>query len=155
MAQFLNQRQGPFRSTTSTARATTKNITRQRSNNRAPHTGGRKAAARPARRDPQPPQGACRRALSEVRPAPGFLSGGPDRSVKRPGAPEPLLLRSGRDNDREQRQDIKHGRPPAREPVAAADHFEAHLRAWLATQPSAPTALCDAVRGVLRNVIND
>jgi hypothetical protein len=41
----------------------------------------------------------------------------------------------------------------AREPVAAADCIEAHVRSWLATRPNIPRALCDAVRGVLRDVI--
>ena len=43
----------------------------------------------------------------------------------------------------------------AREPVAAADCIEAHARSWAAARPHAPTALCDAVRGVLREVITE
>jgi hypothetical protein len=43
----------------------------------------------------------------------------------------------------------------AREPVAAADRIEAHVRSWLVTRPNIPRALCDAVRGVLRDVITD
>jgi hypothetical protein len=42
-----------------------------------------------------------------------------------------------------------------REPVAAADCIEAQLRAWQATRPNLPQPLCDAVRGVLRDVITD
>jgi hypothetical protein len=42
-----------------------------------------------------------------------------------------------------------------REPLAVTDRIEALLRAWLATRPSAPPALCDAVRAVLRGVITD
>ena len=42
-----------------------------------------------------------------------------------------------------------------REPVAAADCIEAHVRSWLAARPNIPRALCDAVRGVLRDVITD
>ncbi len=34
-----------------------------------------------------------------------------------------------------------------REPVNATDRIEARVRAWLATRPSAPSVLCDAVRG--------
>jgi hypothetical protein len=41
------------------------------------------------------------------------------------------------------------------EPVAAADSIEAHARSWTAARPNAPTALCDAVRGVLREVITE
>jgi hypothetical protein len=41
------------------------------------------------------------------------------------------------------------------EPVAAADRIEAHARSWTAARPNAPTALCDAVRGVLREVITE
>jgi hypothetical protein len=43
----------------------------------------------------------------------------------------------------------------AREPITAADHIEAHVRAWEATRRGAPPALFDAVRGVLRGVITD
>ena len=43
----------------------------------------------------------------------------------------------------------------AREPVAATDCIEAHVRSWLATRPNIPRALCDAVRGVLRDVVTD
>jgi hypothetical protein len=42
-----------------------------------------------------------------------------------------------------------------REPVAAADRIEAHLRDWRAGRPNAPPALCEAVRGVLRSVITN
>jgi hypothetical protein len=41
----------------------------------------------------------------------------------------------------------------AREPAAAADCIEVHVRSWLAARPNAPAALCEAVRGVLRAVI--
>jgi len=41
----------------------------------------------------------------------------------------------------------------SREPVTAADRIEAHLRSWLAARPNIPQPLCDAVRGVLRDVI--
>ena len=40
-----------------------------------------------------------------------------------------------------------------REPIAAADVIESHLRAWIATRPSIPRQLCDAVRGALAHVI--
>jgi hypothetical protein len=43
----------------------------------------------------------------------------------------------------------------AREPVAAADCIEVHVRSWLAARPNAPAALCEAVRGVLRAVITE
>ena len=43
----------------------------------------------------------------------------------------------------------------AREPVAAADCIEAHVRSWAAARPDSPAALWDAVRGVLRNVITE
>ena len=42
-----------------------------------------------------------------------------------------------------------------REPVAAADCIEAHVRSWLAARPNIPQPLCDAVRGVLRDVITN
>ncbi len=42
-----------------------------------------------------------------------------------------------------------------REPVAAADRIEVHLRAWLAAHPKLPQPLCDAVRAVLRDVITN
>jgi len=41
------------------------------------------------------------------------------------------------------------------EPVAATDFIEAQLRSWLATRPDIPQPLCEAVRGVLRDVITD
>ncbi|HUQ81772.1 MAG TPA: hypothetical protein VM076_11560 [Gemmatimonadaceae bacterium] len=43
----------------------------------------------------------------------------------------------------------------AREPIVAADCIEAHVRSWEATRPNIPRALCDAVRGVLRDVITN
>jgi hypothetical protein len=43
----------------------------------------------------------------------------------------------------------------AREPVAAADCIELHVRSWEASRPGAPAALCEAVRGVLRAVITE
>lgn len=43
----------------------------------------------------------------------------------------------------------------AREPIAAADCIELHIRSWEAARPNAPTALCQAVRGVLRAVITE
>jgi hypothetical protein len=42
-----------------------------------------------------------------------------------------------------------------REPVAAADCLEAHVRSWLAARPSITPSLCEAVRGVLRDVITN
>lgn len=42
-----------------------------------------------------------------------------------------------------------------REPVVAADRIEAHVRSWLAARPNIPQPLCDAVRGVLRDVITN
>jgi hypothetical protein len=42
-----------------------------------------------------------------------------------------------------------------REPVTAADCIEAHVRSWLAARPNIPQPLCDAVRGVLRDVITN
>lgn len=43
----------------------------------------------------------------------------------------------------------------AREPVAVVDWIEAHVRSWLAARPNTPQPLCDAVRGVLRDVITN
>ncbi len=43
----------------------------------------------------------------------------------------------------------------AREPIAAADCIEVHVRSWEAVRPDAPRALCEAVRGVLRAVITE
>lgn len=43
----------------------------------------------------------------------------------------------------------------AREPVAAADCIEHHVRSWQAARPNAPVALCEAVRGVLQAVITE
>jgi transposase InsO family protein len=42
-----------------------------------------------------------------------------------------------------------------RDPDAAPDAIEAHLRAWLALNPALPASLCAAVRGVLALVITD
>jgi hypothetical protein len=42
-----------------------------------------------------------------------------------------------------------------REPLGARDVIEAHLRSWLAAHPQIPQPLCDAVRGVLRDVITN
>jgi hypothetical protein len=42
-----------------------------------------------------------------------------------------------------------------REPVAAADQIEAHVRAWEARRPGIAPALCEAVRRVLHVVITD
>ena len=42
-----------------------------------------------------------------------------------------------------------------REPIAAADCIESHVRSWQAARPNAPAALCEAVRGVLRMVITE
>ena len=42
----------------------------------------------------------------------------------------------------------------AREPVAAVDCIEAHVRSWLAARPNIQQPLCDAIRGVLRDVIS-
>lgn len=43
----------------------------------------------------------------------------------------------------------------ARELAGAADCIELHVRSWEASRPGTPTALCDAVRGVLRAVITE
>jgi hypothetical protein len=43
----------------------------------------------------------------------------------------------------------------ARDPIAAADRIEAHFRAWQAGGPRRQESLCDAVRGVLRQVITE
>ncbi len=43
----------------------------------------------------------------------------------------------------------------AREPVVADDWLEAQVRAWEAGRPNIPRTLCEAVRGVLRDVITD
>jgi hypothetical protein len=43
----------------------------------------------------------------------------------------------------------------AREPVAAADRIELHVRSWEASRPGTPAALCEAVHGVLRAVITE
>ncbi|HEX8011183.1 MAG TPA: hypothetical protein VF814_09645 [Casimicrobiaceae bacterium] len=40
-------------------------------------------------------------------------------------------------------------------PLGALDCIEAHVRSWLAAHPTIPQPLCDAVRGVLRDVITD
>jgi hypothetical protein len=42
-----------------------------------------------------------------------------------------------------------------RESAAAADCLEVHVRSWMAARPNAPTALCEAVRGVLQAVITE
>src|SRR5262249_20934792 len=42
-----------------------------------------------------------------------------------------------------------------REPIAATDVIEAHVRAWEAARPDAPNRLCEAVRGVLRQLITE
>ena len=42
-----------------------------------------------------------------------------------------------------------------REPSAAADCIEAHVRSWQAARPNAPAALCEAVRRVLQELITD
>jgi len=42
-----------------------------------------------------------------------------------------------------------------REPIAAIDCIEVQIRAWLAAQPKLPQPLCDAVRGVLRDVVTN
>lgn len=59
------------------------------------------------------------------------------------GAPARILIRRAID-------DLQR-----REPVAAADCIEAHVRSWLAARPNLPQLLCDAVRRVLRDVITD
>jgi hypothetical protein len=38
-------------------------------------------------------------------------------------------------------------------PIGAIDVIEAHVRSWLAAHPTIPQPLCDAVRGVLRELI--
>lgn len=43
----------------------------------------------------------------------------------------------------------------SRDPLAAGDAIEAHVRAWLAGRPDLPHSVCDAVRGVLTQVITD
>jgi hypothetical protein len=43
----------------------------------------------------------------------------------------------------------------AREPVAAADRIESVIRSWLGARTNIPRTLCDAVRGVLRDVITE
>jgi hypothetical protein len=43
----------------------------------------------------------------------------------------------------------------AREPIAATDCIEVHIRAWEAARSNAPAALCEAVRGVLQAVITE
>lgn len=40
-------------------------------------------------------------------------------------------------------------------PLGAIDVIEAHVRSWLAARPKIPQELCDAVRGVLRDVITE
>ncbi len=40
-------------------------------------------------------------------------------------------------------------------PIGAIDCIEAHLRSWIAANPTIPQPLCDAVRGVLHDVITD
>ena len=42
-----------------------------------------------------------------------------------------------------------------REPLRAVDCIEAYVRSWLAAQAQIPQPLCDAVRGVLGDVITD
>ena len=42
-----------------------------------------------------------------------------------------------------------------REPIAAADCIEVHVRSWQAARPNAPAALCEAVRRVLRQLITE
>jgi transposase InsO family protein len=46
-------------------------------------------------------------------------------------------------------------REPEREPIAAADCIEVHVRSWQAARPNVPAALCEAVRGVLRELITE
>lgn len=41
----------------------------------------------------------------------------------------------------------------ARGPLDTTDCIEAHFRSWVASRPTIPRTLCDAVRGVLRDVI--
>lgn len=43
----------------------------------------------------------------------------------------------------------------AREPVGAIDFIEAQVRSWIATRPNTPHQLCEAVRGVLRDVVTN
>ena len=43
----------------------------------------------------------------------------------------------------------------AREPTAAADCIELHVRSWEASRSGTPAPLCEAVRGVLRAVITE
>lgn len=43
----------------------------------------------------------------------------------------------------------------AREPIAAADCIELHVRRWEASRPAAPAPLCQAVRRVLQALITD
>ena len=43
----------------------------------------------------------------------------------------------------------------AREPGAAADRIELHVRSWEISRPQTPAALCEAVRGVLQTVITE
>ena len=43
----------------------------------------------------------------------------------------------------------------ARDPLAAGDAIEAHVRAWRAGRPDLANSVCDAVRGVLAQVITD
>lgn len=40
-------------------------------------------------------------------------------------------------------------------PIGAIDVIEAHVRSWLAGHPTIPQPLCDAVRGVLRDLITN
>jgi hypothetical protein len=49
----------------------------------------------------------------------------------------------------------RHRRSSAPRALAAADCIEAPVRAWLAARPNLPQALCEAVRGILRDVITD
>jgi hypothetical protein len=40
-------------------------------------------------------------------------------------------------------------------PLGAVDFIETHVRSWLVARPNYPQSLCEAVRGVLRDVITD
>lgn len=42
-----------------------------------------------------------------------------------------------------------------RAPLGAVDFIETHVRSWIAGRPNIPQPLCEAVRGVLRDVIAD
>ena len=42
-----------------------------------------------------------------------------------------------------------------RDPVGAVDFIEAHVRSWIAARSNIPQQLCEAIRGVLRDVITN